>query len=603
MPVAPHAAPRSGAAPARRAGTPAAGVIERRRSFRPGVELHRVEGGVELAHPWGRHRLAPLPEGVVAGLAELAAGFCGDDALARAVAAGHAADDPGVFGDLVQLHRILDAVAALVAVAVHRDGEPAVVVVPMSDRVEPLRRGPIEPAVPAEVGLPRHAYLRRLPGAGAPLVLESPLSLFRAEWHDAGALSCVTGLAPGLLGGPEREGVAHAGGDGDAELRLEVLDLLLGAGLLVRSSEPDELEPPPLAMWDFHDLLFHARSRPGRHDYPFGGVFAHATSFPPLPAVKPTPAGEPVELPVPVFAETVAADPPLTAVLESRRSVRTYGAAPLTVGQLAELLYRSVRVRGVHAVDAPGPYDASDRPVPSGGGAGDLEVYATVAHCTGLEPGIYHYDAAAHRLRPLPHDTGDRNRLLVSAWQATGCRVEPQVLLTITSRFGRLSWKYSGIAYAATLKHVGVLYQTFYLVATAMGLAPCALGSGNAEDSARAFGLDWTQESSVGEFLVGSRSEPLQLVTRFDDVVALSRPRDEGGERLAVGNGTVNGASCWPEGTAGSASHAEDGVGTDAQLGHPCAQTVDHVEDGGDVRGAKATFAALTSPRAAGSAC
>jgi len=75
----------------------------------------------------------------------------------------------------------------------------------------------------------------------------------------------------------------------------------------------------------------------------------------------------------------------------------------------------------------------------------------------------------------------------------------------LTSRFQRLSWKYRGIAYAVTLKNVGVLYQTMYLVATAMGLAPCALGGGDAEGFALAAGTDPLVESSVGEFLLGSR--------------------------------------------------------------------------------------------------
>ena len=60
------------------------------------------------------------------------------------------------------------------------------------------------------------------------------------------------------------------------------------------------------------------------------------------------------------------------------------------------------------------------------------------------------------------------------------------------------------MAYATTLKNVGVLYQTMYLVATAMGLAPCALGCGDSDAFARAAGADYYAEPSVGEFLLGS---------------------------------------------------------------------------------------------------
>jgi hypothetical protein len=43
-----------------------------------------------------------------------------------------------------------------------------------------------------------------------------------------------------------------------------------------------------------------------------------------------------------------------------------------------------------------------------------------------------------------------------------------------------------------------------YLVATAMNLAPCAIGCGNADLFAASAGTDYYTESSVGEFILGS---------------------------------------------------------------------------------------------------
>ena len=84
-----------------------------------------------------------------------------------------------------------------------------------------------------------------------------------------------------------------------------------------------------------------------------------------------------------------------------------------------------------------------------------------------------------------------------------------QVLLILAARFARVAWKYESIAYALTLKHVGVLYLTMYLAATAMGLAPCAIGGGDADLFARVTGTDYYAESSVGEFLLGTpRPQP-----------------------------------------------------------------------------------------------
>jgi SagB-type dehydrogenase family enzyme len=62
------------------------------------------------------------------------------------------------------------------------------------------------------------------------------------------------------------------------------------------------------------------------------------------------------------------------------------------------------------------------------------------------------------------------------------------------------------MAYALVLKNLGALYTTMYLVATAMGLAPCALGGGDSELFSQAIGLDPYAEPAVGEFLLGGKA-------------------------------------------------------------------------------------------------
>jgi SagB-type dehydrogenase family enzyme len=79
-----------------------------------------------------------------------------------------------------------------------------------------------------------------------------------------------------------------------------------------------------------------------------------------------------------------------------------------------------------------------------------------------------------------------------------------QILLILVARLPRIAWKYTGLAYALVLKDVGVVFQTMYLAATAMGLAPCAIGGGDSDLFARAAGTNYYSETSVGEFLLGS---------------------------------------------------------------------------------------------------
>jgi SagB-type dehydrogenase family enzyme len=463
-------------------------------ALRPDVELEREgEDALVLTHPWGRLRLAGLVPAELAALESLAAAAPVElDGLPRTP----------------RFERLLDRLEPLLQRTVALGGR---LLATSSATSFEARLRPAGLTLDSAIGLSPAAFLRRTPAC----TVESPLALHRIELHDRHAAALVAAL----------DGEVSLGELADVHPWLTPGAVLAIAGLLAAAGLAGADETAP-ALWDFHDLLFHARSRLGRNDEPFGGVYKHRDVLPPLPAVAPQPELPLLELPRPDWTEVVSRDLTLTEALEERRSVREYADDPIGVAQLGELLYRAARVRGVVDADPAGglPYDALDRPFPTGGGSGELELYLTVARCDGLEPGAYRYDAAAHGLRLLPTPERDRHALLAAAWRAAAGRVEPQVLVTVTSRFGRLSWKYSGIAYALTLKHVGVLYQTLYLVATAMGLAPCALGSGDADAAARAFGLEWASESSVGEFLLGSRPRFTgEAPGAFADVVAAAR--------------------------------------------------------------------------------
>lgn len=469
--------------------------------FRSDVRLTgEPGGGLRVEHPWGGYRLRGLTADEHSVLAELSRGH---------VAAEHVVRHPRLRSALVTL-------APVICQTIMVEGRRLATAVPM---VAGAKIRPIAPAhVETTASLSRFTYLRRAEDDAATL-LESPLSRHRVILHDPAGAALVAALARPVA---VRDAAAAL-----PTLPLPAVQALVELLIAVEMAHPGaEPADPSLDLWDFHDLLFHARSRAGRHDHPFAAVFRHSDRRPALPAVRPPRTGTLIELPRPAWTEVVAGDPTLTEVLESRRSVREYDDVPPTLAQLAALLYRAVRARCVIPADPDAglPYEALDRPFPTGGASGELEVYLTVAQCRGLDPGAYHYDAAAHALRRLPTSERDCHELLSYAWRATAGRVRPQVLLTINSRFGRLSWKYSSIAYALTLKHVGVLYQTLYLVATAMGLAPCALGSGDADAAARAFGLDWATESSVGEFLIGSPSPNAPgPATGFIDIVEESR--------------------------------------------------------------------------------
>lgn len=359
--------------------------------------------------------------------------------------------------------------------------------------LEPLRPPPPEPLeLESDLVLSRFAAVSRDAGGA---VVESPRAWCEVRVHDAAAL-----VVLGELAGARAEDLLP----GEAVDRLR-RDLRWSGLAVPRGGEEDtELR---LRQWSPHELRFHERSRLGYRGYfgdGYGRTFWARDTFDPVPA-RPEPfPGPAIELPRADYGALRRADPSLTTVLEDRVSVREHDDAhPISLDQLGEFLHRCARIRMVREIDG---VEHTSRPYPSGGSVFELELYPVVRHAAGLDPGMYHYDAHDHRLL-LVRDIADPGvrRLLRAATHSTVAASPPQVLLVVSARVGRLMWKYESMAYALVLKHVGVLYQTMYMVATAMGLAPCGLGGGDANAFAEATGRDPLTESSVGEFMLGSR--------------------------------------------------------------------------------------------------
>jgi len=350
--------------------------------------------------------------------------------------------------------------------------------------------------------LSRFAFLGRPRGEA---VVESPLAHARVVLNDGRAAAIVGGLVASTTA----EQLAGRVGGLSADAVAGLLALLLRANLI---EEAGAEEDSVLQTWEFHDLLFHARSRTGRSDARHGGTCRLAGRIAPPPALKRAPVGETQELYRPDLARLERDDPTLARVQELRCSVRDFDAGhPITDRQLGEFLFRVGRVKECWQADLATDsgsirMDFASRPYPAGGAVYELELYAAVNLCTGLRPGLYHYDPSGHRLTRLCGRTPEVGGLLRDAAQSTAISADNvQVLLILAARFARVAWKYESIAYALTLKHVGVVFQTMYLAATAMGLGPCAVGGGNADLFARAAGTDYYAETSVGEFLLGSQ--------------------------------------------------------------------------------------------------
>jgi SagB-type dehydrogenase family enzyme len=367
--------------------------------------------------------------------------------------------------------------------------------------LEPLRPPPPPPqqaAAQSSLVLSRFALLRR---DDEGLLLESPRAWCDIRVHDPALLSVLGSLAalPETLPAEAAHRVTHD---------------LCWAQMAVPTPNTEDTEFR-LRQWSPHELWFHERSRLGAHAEVgdnYAGTDWARDRFDPLPA-RPEPfAGPTLDLYRPDLQALRRTDPTLTTVLEDRRTIRTGDEDnPITAEQLGEFLYRCARTRRMLVAEG---VEYTSRPHPSGGGTYELEVYPLVRHAAGLEPGLYHYDSHEHQLRLVREVSHPAVRRLLHTSRPFQ-QGPAQVLLVISARVGRLMWKYEQMPYALLLKHTGVLYQTMYCVATAMGLAPCGLGGGDAEAFTQATGRDPLEECSVAEFALNSRplEDPPNILT------------------------------------------------------------------------------------------
>ena len=357
--------------------------------------------------------------------------------------------------------------------------------------------------------LSRFAYLRR---RGHEMVLESPRAgaLFRIS--DPQIVAAITRLST-----PQQIRTYRRG---NAVAELELLALLMDCRILFKTDPAREQDlrrdegDDHLVFWDFHDLLFHVRSTEGRHANLSGGTYPYTNVIPPLPAVRPSWPGEKIDL---QRLSDGGAQPvsPAAKLLRDRHSTRNFDdRRPITLAELSQFLDGAVRVRTrwrgkLEELGEDGPeVEYAARPYPAGGAAYELELYLVVNKCEGLARGFYHYDAGEHALVPIAARTQEIDAQLLASQFAMGTPAPPQILIVIAARFGRISWKYSSIAYALILKDAGVLIQTLYLMATSMGLGACAIGSVNLNLFAMMTGLEFHVEGPVGQFAIGRAGPP-----------------------------------------------------------------------------------------------
>ncbi|MBI4861587.1 MAG: hypothetical protein HY815_15195 [Candidatus Riflebacteria bacterium] len=270
---------------------PAPLIAVLRRLTHPGEELGRLVEAARLTSPPGS---PALPE------------------LSRAVP-----DGPAL---LAQLFHTLQHLAGqgFLTLRVVAGGTPLATLVPMGPSFVLSRDHRIE----GPLILSRFAYIHR---EAQETLLESPLAFARVTLHDGRAAAVTHALMVPTLPTSIPDRVPGL----SPETVTQLVCLLGYAGMLSPvgpDGKPHEDENPRLATWEFHDLLFHARSREGRHDAPSGNTYRFLGRLPCPPAVKTVAGVEQIELHRPDLPGLEQHDPPVATAMERRRSIRERAA-------------------------------------------------------------------------------------------------------------------------------------------------------------------------------------------------------------------------------------------------------------------------------------
>ena len=172
--------------------------------------------------------------------------------------------------------------------------------------------------------------------------------------------------------------------------------------------------------------------------------------------------GEYISLP----ATTVATDgQPLEKLLQQRRSVRTFGKAPLSLATLGQLLWAAQGITHPKGL----------RTAPSAGALYPLELYVVAGEVEGLPPAVYRYLPKDHRL--LETAPGDRRQALAKAALYQLWLDDAAVVVVFTAIYARTTRKYGKRGERYVHIEVGHAAQNLFLQAEALSLGTVDVGA------------------------------------------------------------------------------------------------------------------------------
>jgi len=210
----------------------------------------------------------------------------------------------------------------------------------------------------------------------------------------------------------------------------------------------------------------------------------------PPPVQKKPALDETVLIPLPRKEEWHIPVCDLSDAIARRESRRRFLPTPLTLDELAFLLWSTQGVRSrLHE-------SAVLRTVPSAGCRHPFETYLAVMRIETLSPGIYRYLPLDHAL-VLEQICAGLTERLTAATRGQRFAGEAAVTFIWSAIPARSEWRYAEASYKVIAIDVGHVCQNLYLSCVAIGAGTCAIAAYNQDLVDELIGVDGSEEFSV----------------------------------------------------------------------------------------------------------
>lgn len=180
----------------------------------------------------------------------------------------------------------------------------------------------------------------------------------------------------------------------------------------------------------------------------------------------------------------------LIDAIANRRSHRSFEDQPLSLTELAFLLWCT---QGVKGVIGPG---CTLRTVPSAGCRHAFESYLLVNHIDRLPSGIYRYLPLEHALVAEQQNIDVRQRLIRATLGQTFIASAPVTFVWTVIPY-RMEWRYHTAAHRVILLDAGHLCQNLYLACEAIGCGTCAIAAYHQELMDQLLKVDGEDEFTI----------------------------------------------------------------------------------------------------------